>query len=324
MFCKIVPNNFNDFIFHKDIINKLKNYNQNTLINILFYGPKSSGKKILIKSFIKYIYNLNELQTEIIEYDIKINNNDVQIKCIQSKYHYEFFLNEYGLYDKHVLCNFIKEEIISTKNIINNGYKIIVLHSIDKLNKNALLSLRRIMEMHTKCARFIYSANNLSKLDESILSRCLNIRVPFPKNQIDEYLDYCENKLKKSLNRIKIKSKCKDNLFKLNTLIYNNDYIDPLEIYIKNINDIIKTSNNITFIDNIRVIIYKLHLLDFSPEDILKNYLNFIIKSKDYNDIQKHKIIEECAKNEYYTKKTNKYFFALENFFIFIKNLNSF
>lgn len=321
MFSNIVPKNFNDFIFHKDIIKKLKNYDQNTLINTLFYGPKCSGKKILIESFIKYIYNLTELQSEIIEYDIKINNNDVQIKCIQSNYHYEFFLYEYGLYDKHVLCNFIKE-MASTKNIINNGYKIIVLHSIDKLNKAALLSLRRIMEIHTLSARFIFTANNLSKLDESIISRCLNLRVPFPVNQIDEYIEHCENKLKKNLNKIKIKSKCKENLFKLNTLIHNNDYIDPLDIYIKNINDIIKTSNNITFIDNIRTIIYKLHLLDFSSEDILKNYLNFILKSKDYNNEQKYKIIEKCALNEHYTKKTNKYFFALENFFVFVKNVN--
>ena len=269
MFNELIPKNFNDFIFHKDIISKIKKYDKDNLVNILFYGPKSSGKCTIIYAFIKYLYNLDNLNTEMVEYDIKINNNDVKIKSIQSKYHYEFFLYEYGLYDKHVLCNFIKD-LASSKNIINNGFKLIILHSIDKLNKVAILALRRIMELFTNSCRFIFTVNQLSKIDESIISRCLCMRVPYPADSIDLYLDNCEIILNKTLNRNKIKNKADGNLFKLNTLILNAEYINPLNIYVKQINNIIDNNNKITFIDEIRKIIYKMHLLDFSPDEIIK------------------------------------------------------
>tara|TARA_Y100000385_G_scaffold289930_1_gene361054 strand:- start:1194 stop:2162 length:969 start_codon:yes stop_codon:yes gene_type:complete len=320
MFNELIPKTFNDFIFHKDIISKIKNYNKENLVNMLFYGPKSSGKCTLIYAFIKYLYNLDDLYTEMVEYDIKINNNDVKIKSIQSKYHYEFFLYEYGLYDKHVLCNFIKE-LASSKNIINNGYKLIVLHSIDKLNKVAILALRRIMELFIKSCRFIFTVNQLSKIDDSILSRCLSVRVPYPKNNIDEYLDYSEKILKKTLNKTKIKDKAEGNLFKLNTLIFNSEYINPLNIYVKQINNIIENNNKITFIDEIRKIIYKMHLLDFSPDEIIKKYVTFALNSDKYTYLQKHNIIKQAAYNEYYCSKVNKYFFSLEHFFIYIKSI---
>ena len=320
MFDELIPKNFNDFLFHKDIISKIKKYDKDNLVNLLFYGPKSSGKCTLIYAFIKYLYNLDNLNTEMVEYDIKINNNDVKIKSIQSKYHYEFFLYEYGLYDKHVLCNFIKD-LASSKNIINNGFKLIILHSIDKLNKVAILALRRIMELFTKSCRFIFTVNQLSKIDESIISRCLCMRVPYPTDSIDQYLDNCEIILKKTLNKNKIKNKADGNLFKLNTLILNADYINPLNIYVKQINNIIDNNNKITFIDEIRKIIYKMHLLDFSPDEIIKKYVFYAINSDKYTDLQKHNIIKQAAYNEYYSSKVNKYFFSLEHFFIYIKSI---
>ena len=109
-----------------------------------------------------------------------------------SPYHYEFYLFEYGLYDKHVICEFIKE-IASSKNIITDSHKLIVLHSIHKCTTLAHLALRRLMELLDSTARFILSTNQLNKVDDALISRCLNIRVPFPHN-ITEYLDNIELK----------------------------------------------------------------------------------------------------------------------------------
>lgn len=319
MFNEILPVDFDEFILHRNIIEKLKKYTQYNYINMLFYGPSSCGKRTLINAFIKYLYNLKEFNTELVEFDIKINNNDVKIKTIQSKYHNEFFLYEYGLYDKHVLCDFIKE-IVSSKNIINNGFKLIVLHSIDELNKNALLALRRIMELYINSCRFILIADHLNKIDDSIISRCLSIRVPYPdQKEIDLYLDNCEKILNTKLNKSKIKNKGHGNLFKLNTLIFNIDYKDPIDIFIKNIHNIIKNSNDITFIDDIRKLIYKMHLLDFSYQNIFKSYINFIINSKEFTDTQINDIINQVAICEYNCQKTSKYFFCLEKFFIYLK-----
>ena len=89
----------------------------------------------------------------------------------------------------------------------------------------------------------------------------------------------------------------------------------------KQIYDIIINSNNILFIDEIRIIIYKMHLLDFKPEDILMSYIKLCIQKKIFNNQQLYSVINEAALNELKCNKTNKYFFCLEKFFIFIKSI---
>ena len=113
------PKLFNEFIINSPIIEKLKQYDQYNLMNILFYGPLGSGKRTLIHAFLHNIYNLTDLKTYIKEYTIKINNSDINIICLQSMYHYEINLYEYGLYDRDVLTEFVKS-VISARNVLNN------------------------------------------------------------------------------------------------------------------------------------------------------------------------------------------------------------
>ena len=297
MFSDIVPTKFDDFILNKDIIEKLKVYNSDNVPNLLLYGIEGAGKKTIINAFLNHLFDVTEIQTEIVEYNIKINNNDVTIRTLQSKYHYEINLYEYGLYDKHVLCDFVKE-LASTRNVLTNKHKIFIFNSFDKTNTYAQLALRRLMETLVNTARFILTTKSLGKLDKSLISRCYTLRVPYPKKDIDEYLYFCSEKLKKQLNKEKIIRKANNNLFKLNVLIFNIDYINPVTIFVKQIYDIIINSKNILFIDEIRIIIYKMHLLDFKPEDILMSYIKLCIQKKIFNNQQLYSVINEAALNE--------------------------
>ena len=107
----------------------------------------------------------------------------------------------------------------------------------------------------------------------------------------------------------------------MNTLIFNIDYVDPISIYIKQIHDVISKSQNILFIDDLRIIIHKMHLLDFKPEIIFNTYIEYIIKKNLLSEDKIHLVIQEAALNELNCNKTNKYFFCLEKFFIFIKSI---
>ena len=325
MFGNITPNKFDEFILHQPIVEKLKSYDKESMLNYIFYGKVSCGKRTIINSFIKYLYNIDDdIGTNLVEYNIKINNNDVKIQCLQSNYHYEINLYEYGLYDKHVLCEFVKE-IASTRNVYDNSLKLIFLNSFDNVSKYAQLALRRMLEQLSNSARFIISANTLSKLDSTLISRCSLIRVPFPNDiELNQYLDNVSSKLNLSFDSDKKKTiikKSKGDIFKLNLLIFNNNYIDPITVFVKEIEHIIEKDKNILFIDKIRVVIYKMHLLDFKPADIITEYINHIAKSKKYTDNQLCEIVQEGALNEYKTNLTNKYFFCLEKFFIFIRSI---
>ena len=55
-------------IINKNIVDKLKNYNQYNLMNILFYGKTGAGKRTIVHSFIKHMYNLKNLDIRIHTY----------------------------------------------------------------------------------------------------------------------------------------------------------------------------------------------------------------------------------------------------------------
>ena len=321
MFGEITPKSLDHFILNKDIIYKLKCYTIDTLPNLILYGIYGCGKKTLLQHFMTYIYKIDTIVSKIVEYKYKINNHELNINVVQNNYFYEMNLYEHGYYDKHILCEFIGE-LASTKNISTGKPKVFILNHFDKVTLEAQLSLRRLMETTISTARFILTTHSLCKIDQALISRCYVVRVPYPKiDQIDEYLDYCSETLHKKLDKDKIIKKSKYHLFKLNTLIYNDDYIDPVTIFIQQIHDILINNHDILFIEQVKMIIYKMHLLCFNPPDIFKSYIYYITKHSLFPDNLIHKIVEEAALNEYKSTLSTHYFFCLEKFFIFIKRL---
>uniref|UniRef100_A0A6C0EHL3 ATPase AAA-type core domain-containing protein n=1 Tax=viral metagenome TaxID=1070528 RepID=A0A6C0EHL3_9ZZZZ len=310
------PKLFNEFIINSSVINKLRNYTQDNLMNMLFYGPAGSGKRTLVLALLYHIYKLTDLQTYIKNYTVKINNNDVKIVCIQSMYHYEINLYEYGLYDREVLTSFVKN-IISTKNILNNGFKIIVLNNFHKISKTCQLALRALIEKHISTARFILLTNSVTKIDSALKSRFICNRVPFPDdNSIIKYL----NKVGVHENIPYILKTIDKNLYNLEICINYKKYINPIDIFIKKIDDIINSSD-ILFIEELRKIIHKLHLLNFDPYVTINKYISYCVKLKKYSDKNLGRICSKAAELDS-SEPYNKYFFSLELFFIFIKSLN--
>jgi len=312
----IPPDLFKNFIINKSIVKKLLKYNKDNLLNIIFYGPKSSGKRTLINAFILHLYNLKSLKTQIRETKIKINNNIIDVIYISSSYHYEINLYEYGLYDKEILTEFIKE-IVCSRNILTNGYKIIFLNNFHKINRQCQLALRAIIEKNIDSARFIISTESLVPIDNALLSRFTMIRVPFPKNDIIN--DYLNSLNINNLNNKKIIRKINKNLYNIDLCINFPDYKDPFIIFINEIDNIIVNGDNILFMTKLREVIYKIHLLNYDLSDIIKEYLNLCIK-KRLNNI--HKVIEKAAECQHESCLDKKYFFYIEKFFNYIKYIS--
>ena len=324
MFYEKVISNLDDYKIHQNQIKMLKMYNKDTIPNILLYGPKNSGKKNLIKNYIKYLFGLEKLDYTIKVYNIKINNNDVKITIKQSLYFLEIKLCEYGLYDKHVLCDFIKN-IADNKSVTNN-YRIIIVNDIGSTTKNAQLALRRMMETLVKSTRFFFTTNSRSNLDDAIVSRCYSIRIPLPNNlELTEHIKslssvYEINLTNQQINKIIKKSK--RNLYLVNMLLIDDNlkYEDPINFIVKELNTHI-LNKNINFLEKIRTIIYKAHLLNYSTSDIIKSYLNYIFEKKIFTDHECMLISQEAALNEHQNCIGKKPFYNLEKLFIFIKRI---
>merc|ERR1711988_165818 len=64
-------------------------------------------------------------------------------------------------------------------------FKLVVLDESDSMTKEAQSALRRMIEIHTKNARFCFICNHTRKIIPALLSRCTRFRfAALSKNQI--------------------------------------------------------------------------------------------------------------------------------------------
>jgi DNA polymerase III delta prime subunit len=150
---------------HNDINLKLDTFIKNNNIpNIIFHGQPGSGKKTIVKRFIKNIYkNIN------IE---KIDEFVLWVYCDHGQ-GIKFIRNEIKF--------FSKTNIISNKNEI----KSIILFNADKLTVDAQSALRRSIELFNHNTRYFIVVENKNNLLKPILSRFCDIFI---------YRQYINNK----------------------------------------------------------------------------------------------------------------------------------
>jgi replication factor C subunit 3/5 len=83
-----------------------------------------------------------------------------------------------------VVRNEIKE-FAGTRQLFNQGVKLIILDEADAMTNDAQFALRRIIEKYTKNARFCLICNYVSKIIPALQSRCTRFRfAPLARDQI--------------------------------------------------------------------------------------------------------------------------------------------
>ena len=89
-------------------------------------------------------------------------------------------------YDRVIVQKLIKEvagsQQLDTKQ--QKQFKVVVIHELDQLSHTAQASLRRTMETYMPTCRIIANCESLSKVIMPLKSRCLQIRVPAPKEEV--------------------------------------------------------------------------------------------------------------------------------------------
>ena len=299
-----IPSNLDDFVYNASIAKRLKVYNVNYLENLIFFGQNNAGKRTLISGLLNHLSN-NNIKRVLKTYKLKINNSKVEINFVESNYHFELNLYEYGHYDKHIICEFVKY-ILNYKNINELQYKIIVLHYFDKVSKVAQLALRQIIEKSHSTGRFILCCENINGIDAALLSRFVYIRVPKPKiNDMEKYIKKTLKKHKKKSTKkiistiIECSGKC---IYKINLIIQHfidnnridNNMIKETEILKPIIQEI--NTKNLSSMYNLRKIIYKYLLLNFTPKKLFYVIINYY-NSTDYLSIEQKQQLNFISAN---------------------------
>ena len=315
LFEKYRPHKINEFFFNKRIMEQLMHISTNEDIpHIIISGPTGGGKKTLVKFFLESIYDPDVNIFSKMKYNISGSSTKKEIEIMQSNYHIIIEPTNTN-HDKYILQEIIKQyamhksfNIFKTK----RKFKTIVIYNIENLANNSQAALRRTMETFSKSCRFVMICNNLSKILDSLRSRCRTFCVPLPTmNEISDIISYisikeninlnsndtsyilnnCNNDLKKAIWILESKR------LKSNAVITLDKVFDTVIDFIfsactcdsKRIVDI--------FDDGIRTNIYSVLIECIKGSDIITTLMDKLIQKIDDNEINA-KIIQYASDAE--------------------------
>lgn len=262
--------------------------------NLLFYGPPGTGKTTTIINLVKaYQEKLNQKNKELM---IHLNASD-----------------ERGI---DIIRNQINQ-FVNSKTLFNKGMKFVILDEVDYMTKNAQQALRYLLQNYSNSVRFCLICNYISRIDEGLQNEFLRLRFnQLPENDIIYFLRHISvsenlNLSDKSLQLIQklYKSDIRSmiNFMQSNQNIKDNDINIIDDSVWKHLYDTIKesrTSEELTI--QIRIINEISAKYNIDKKNIIKDFLNYIIRNYDYIVVSKYlNFVEnivhfEDCKNSYY------------------------
>lgn len=189
---KYRPKSFERMEIHKSLSKQLKNVvKSGDFPHLLLYGPSGAGKKTRVMALLRQMFGAKVEKVKLENKDLKVGSTGtktITITMLSSAAHIEINPSDYGVYDRYVISNLIKEIASSAPlepqlNAENKNFKVIVLNEVDNLTKEAQQALRRTMEKYMKTCRLILCSNSTSRVLAPVRSRCLCIRVPAPTTE---------------------------------------------------------------------------------------------------------------------------------------------
>lgn len=324
---------------HLDVSKQLKNIvASGDFPHLLIYGPSGAGKKTRIQALLREIYGSKIDKVKLENKDVAVGSDEsktITVTALSSGFHVEFTPSDSGYYDRYVVANMIKEiaetesmDFQASSSSSATNLKVIVLHEVDNMTREAQQALRRIMEKYAKSCRMILCANSTSKIIPPIRSRCMGIRVAAPENEeIKEVLRFVAKKESiKLIDTIEnqIVEKCDGNLrrailmlesAKVEKYPFTKDQEVKLPGWERFVEDIAKSiieEQSPQKLLKIRDDFFLLLTNCIAPETILKTLLSKLLGFMDGD--QAHKVISLAALYEHRMKCGSKPIFHLEAF----------
>lgn len=267
---KYRPKQFENIVldkYNKIIMNNI--INQNYFPNILLYGPPGTGKTTTIVNIINS-YHKNK-------YPNNNQNNHCQIIHLNAS-------DERGI---DIIRNQIYQ-FVNSRSLFNNSMKFVILDEVDYMTKNAQIALKYLLQSFNQSCSFCLICNYISRVDDSLKNDFIQFKFnKLPKEDVTRCLQNIVNKENLSIT---------DDTLSDIQYIYKSDirsminHIQLNQNFLKN--KIISSElwNNITFIlkdkHNYHLIYEKINEIsieyNIDIRNIIKDYLNFLIRNHDY------------------------------------------
>ena len=272
---KYRPSCFEDIVL--DPLNKtlLKNIIDNNYFpNLLFYGPPGTGKTTTIINLVN-----------VYQEKMNLKNKGLMIHLNAS--------DERGI---DIIRNQINS-FVNSKSLFGDGMKFVILDEVDYMTKTAQIALRYLLNNYNNNfnVRFCLICNYISRIDESLQTEFVRMRFnQLPETDILKFLQKInlnENlKIKDDILKSIQKHFMSDIRSMINYMQSNQDLIHECkiiknELWVQLTKYFKKNTNNTNNTNNIKIdsILKKINKIsreyNIEPKNIIKNYLNYIIRN---------------------------------------------
>ena len=292
---KYMPVTFEDSNFQEDTITKLKNIASiDTFHNLLLYGPGGSGKYTMAMMVLQQIYGNDVYNKSLMKFKFNINGNEKEIDIFNSIYHYEIYLSDNNSYDKLIIIELLKK-LSETRNVISNGFSIVVIKNAHYLTDDIFNALKNINEKYYENCKFILLANTLTNVSRLQFGFFFFVRMPMVSATVlaNHFQDLCKNeKIKITLPQINtIIKKNGHNLnriyIEMDLMLQNGEYFVYTTEVVNKCDHIIELINtkNIANISAIRKELYNLTSINIDKGEFITYIFNYYItKIADKNN----------------------------------------
>jgi replication factor C subunit 3/5 len=322
---KYRPNEIDEIFFHEKIIELIHVMSKDDSIpNIIFYGPNGSGKKTMIKLFLQMLFDSTINKTKEVNYKVTGSGNKTTIEKIkQSTYHIEIDPKSNNS-DRYLIHDVIKE--YAKRKSLNvfktyRPFKVVVINNIDNMSYYAQASLRRTMERYNDKCRFVMWCTSLSKVTKPLQSRCICLRIPSPSDlELMNYLVKISAKEKIYLDIDTYGDILRRSNGNINNALWELEFYkhgySMSTNYDESISKIIKLMINkdLYKINEVRNMIFNLMITNYEATTILRDIVDHLCIDTKISDYVKQKIIWETAEFEYQLVKGRRHILQFDAF----------
>ena len=144
---------------------------------IILSGANGIGKSTFSYHLINFIFSFNEKNNYNLK-NLKINETNSSFNLVKSNSHPNFHLIELGDEKKIIEIDQIRKMInFCNKSSFNNREKIVLIDNIEKLNKNSVNALLKILEEPNDNIYFILIYDSNKKILNTLKSRCVKFNL---------------------------------------------------------------------------------------------------------------------------------------------------
>jgi len=285
---------------YENYFNSFKNlYKNNKLPNvILLTGQKGLGKATFAYHFINYLLSISE-EYKYSHENFTINTKNSTFKLIQNQIHPNFIALQNDLFKENIKIDQVRNlfKFLNKSTYLHN-IKIVLLDNAEYLNINSSNALLKSLEEPSSNTFFFIINNSLSKVSDTIKSRCVEFKFHFnhfeKKNIFDKIVkNYQLNYTERDIDSF-FYFQAPGNLLKY-LLILNDSNFNISKDHLSSILyliDIFKNQNDFELLDLICILIEN-YYRELSLYDIDNLNVHFMNKYKILhliNDMKKFKL----------------------------------